>query len=627
MNKKRIDPITLEILTHKLWQVTDEAGITLRRICGSVIVTEAKDMFAGLCDAEGNIITCSIGVAGNAGIAKFAISNIIDTRSKDQDIYDGDVFFTNDPYVCSLHQADAFVAIPLFYDGQLISWSLTMTHLVDIGGADPGGFTPSATNVFQEGIRVSGLKIFERGKIRRDVIDALVNMTRNPALVELDLRAQMAAGAVMKRRVGEVIERYGIDTFKEVCQEIIKYAEKKVRARLAELPDGTWQSVVYMDNDTKTDKARKVLVTMTKEGDSLTFDYTGTDEQAPSYSNVGEVGARGSIFSGFAPFIAYDLPWCQGIINPLNIILPKGTLVRSSFPAACSMGSLGGGMVAVTGAVVAISKMLNSSEEYKELDVTALWGVISGTAAFAGVNQYGTDFVVQFMDQEAPGGGARPSKDGLDNAGHFFIPGGSCPNVEAYEVSFPILYLYRRQRMDSGGMGKFRGGTGGEFCLVLHDAPTGEVTMNVFGYGCEAGTNQGICGGYPGAGYRYLVARDSDINERLERGDLPKSIEELKGDIREVEVGKLFNLKNGDAFYFGWSGGGGYGDPIDRDTELVRKDIMNKLVSIRSATEIHGVVINPDTLEIDIEKTKRKREEIRKSRLTTQKDPKSLRTL
>jgi N-methylhydantoinase B len=317
--------------------------------------------------------------------------------------------------------------------------------------------------------------------------------------------------------------------------------------------------------------------------------------------------------------MAYDLPWCQGLINALNIIIPKGTLIRASFPAACSMGTLGGGFMAMFPAVVAISKMLNSSEKYKELDVTALWGSVTGVLILAGVNQHGAHFVASFMDVEASGGGARPVADGLDNAGHWPVPGGSCPNVETNEGMYPVLYLYRRQRVDSGGMGEFRGGVGGEYCLVLHDAPTGEVPANLFGYGLEAGVNQGICGGYPGSNYRYLMVRDSDIYEMLEHGDLPKSIEELKGNLQEAELHKPFSLKNGDAFYFGWSGGGGYGDPIDRYPELVRKDVMDRLVSLKSAKEMYGVVIDPKTLEVDVEKTEQKREEIRKSRLTAQK--------
>ena len=173
--------------------------------------------------------------------------------------------------------------------------------------------------------------------------------------------------------------------------------------------------------------------------------------------------------------------------------------------------------------------------------------------------------------------------------------------------------------MDSGGAGKFRGGVGGEWCVVLHDAPTEEIGLVAFGYNLEAGLNLGICGGYPGSGLNYLVARGSDINERLEHGDLPKSIEELKGNLQELEINKPSVVRTGDAIYYRWSGGGGYGDPIDREPGLVQKDVANGFVSLESAKEIYGVVIDPETLEIDIKKTEQRRGEIRRDRLAAPK--------
>ena len=620
MAKKRIDSVTLEILLHKLWQIADEAGIVLRRVSGSIVVIEAKDMFAGLCDASGHIITSGVGVSAHCGVARYSVEHLIERYSENPGIRDGDAFFINDPYICAMHQADAFVVAPIFYQEELVAWCVTMTHLLDIGGADPGGATPSAREVFQEGIRIGGIKIAEGGMIRRDVIDSIVNMTRVPGIVELDLRAQVAASTTVKERLKELIEHYGMDTFKAVCEEAIKYSELKLRARIAELPDGRWQSAVYVDDDSKTDRVYQIFVTMTKEGDSLTFDYTGTSEQAPSYSNVGEVGGQGGVFGAVAPLLAYDMPWSQGVLNPLNIIIPKGTLVRAKFPTPCSLGTLCGGLVGAGNAAVgAVSKMLNSSGNYEELDVTALWGAITGAPIIAGVDQYGASFVANFMDSEAAGGGATPTGDGIDSGGHFFIPGGSCANVETYEVTFPILYLYRRQVTDSGGAGRERGGVGGEWGLMLHDAPEGEAVANIFGYGTEAGMNAGICGGYPGIGFRYRIVRGSDIIERLGRGDLPESIEDFKGNLEVLKINELFTLKSGDVFSFRWGAGGGYGDPIDRDTERVQQDVINRLVSLTAARDIYGAGIDPETIEIDVKKTEQKREVIRQERLRAQK--------
>jgi N-methylhydantoinase B len=622
MGEKRIDPITLEILLHRLWQIADEAAIVLKRVSGSVVVIEAKDIIVALCDERGRVITSGVGVTLHCGIARYSIEYIIGKYAENPGIHDGDVFFINDPYICAMHQADGFVLTPVFYQKELVAWSITMTHLMDIGGADPGGITPSAREVFHEGFRFRGIKLAEDGMVRQDVIDSIVNMTRVPGLVELDLRAQLAAGTAVKQRLKELIEHYGVDTFKVVRDEAIMYSEIKLRARIAELPDGKWQSVVYLDDDSKTDKVYKIMVTLTKEGDSLTFDYTGTDEQAPSYVNVAGVGGEGGVFGAVAPLLAHDMPWSQGILNPLHIVIPEGTLISATFPAACSLGTLGGGALALYAAIGAISKMLNSADNYEELDVTALWGSVTGVAILAGVDQYGTPFVANFMDTEAAGGGATPSSDGIDSAGHVFIPSGSCPNVETYEVAFPILYLYRRQVTDSGGAGMFRGGVGGEWCVMLHDAPEGEAVANILGYGTEAGMNGGICGGYPGSGFQFLMIRDSDILGKFQQGDIPESIEEIEGNLEVLKLNELFTMKNGDVFSERWSGGGGYGDPIDRHPQRVRTDVVNKLVSVTSANEIYGVVMDIKTLEVDVKKTEQKRAEIRQRRLMAQKAPK-----
>jgi len=617
MVEKRIDPVTLEILLHKLWQITDEAAIVLKRVSGSMVVIEAKDIIAALCDARGRVITSGVGVTLHCGIARYSIEHIITNYGKEPGIHEGDVWFLNDPYICAMHAADGYVLTPIFHQGELVAWSVTMTHLMDIGGAEPGGFSPSARQVFQEGFRFSGIRLVEGGKVRKDVIDSMVNMTRVPGIVELDLRAQLAAGNAVRQRIGELIEHYGTDTFKAVCEEAIKYSEIKLKARIAELPDGQWQSAVYLDNDSKTDKSYKIIVTLTKEGDSLTFDYTGTDEQTPSYINVAGSGGEGGVFGAVAPLLAYDMPWSQGVLNPLKMIIPPGTVISARYPSACSMGTIGGGALALHSSIGAVAKMLNSSENFMDMDVTALWGAVTGVAILAGVDQYGTPFVANFMDTEAAGGGGTPTRDGMDSAGHIMIPGGSAPNVEAYEIAFPILYLYRRQVADSGGAGKFRGGAGGDWAIMLHDVPEGEVTVNCLGFGTEAGMNGGMCGGYPGAGFRFRMVRNSDIIERMRHGELPESIDELKGNLQALQINELTTMKDGDVLSEGWSGGGGYGDPIDRDPERVCKDVIDGLVSLNAAGKMYGVDIDSETFKVDIQKTEQKREEIRKKRLAT----------
>jgi N-methylhydantoinase B len=618
MDKIRIEPVLFEILRHKLWQITEQMSIAIRRVSGSTITCEAKDLSANLYDGQGTMLMCGCGVTAHASTMPFAIKHVIETCSEDPGIHDGDVFYINDPYISALHIPDGAVMTPIFYKGELVGWAQTMTHIVDVGGIDPGGFCPRATEIFHEGFRFPGIKIAEGGIIRRDVFNSMLNMVRDPGMVGLDLRAQLAAGTVARARIIELIECYGLDVYKAMCDEIVKYAEMRMRARLAELPDGTWQVVDYLDDDGMTDKAYRIVLTLTKKGDSLTFDFTGTDEQAPSYMNSGAVGVIGAVFAGVAPMLGYDIPWSQGILNPIKVVLPEGTVVRARYPAPCSMGTIGICAISLTMTVVALSKMLSSSEKYKE-DAIAAWGTSTGTWALAGLNQYKTFGVCIFMDQQALGGGAKSYADGVDVGGHFLIPAGSAPNVELYESRFPILYLFRRQAIDTGGPGKFRGGVGGEYCVALHDTPLGALRSIRFGYGSEVPIISGICGGYPGCNTCWMVVKDSDILERLERGDLPKEIKELKGELMRVRPNGVMPVTSKDVLYYRWHAGGGYGDPIDREPQLTRRDVVNGLVSIECAMDVYGVIIDPETLEVDAKKTEQKRGEIRKGRLEAKK--------
>lgn len=389
MAETKLDPITFEILSHKLWQITEEMGITLRRVSGSPVTVDAKDYMVGLYDADGTMIMCGAAVLFHVNVTRYAIEHVIKTYTDNPGIHDGDVYFLNDPYISALHTPDGAMLTPIFYQGELIGWAATMTHLVDIGGIDPGGHCPRAEDVFQEGFRLPGIKLVEGGEVRKDVFNCILNMSRDPGVVGLDLRAEIAAGETAKARLTELVQKYGVDTFKTLCRESLKYAEARMRARIAELPDGTWRIVDYLDTDGRTDKVYNLILTITKEGDSLTFDYTGTSEQAPTFVNCGEVGAEGGIFGAVAPHLAYDIPWNQGTTKPLDMRVPRGTVIRAKFPAPCSRGSIGGADLANVPAQFGISKMLDCTEKYKD-SASALWGVVGGGLGIAGVNQYGT---------------------------------------------------------------------------------------------------------------------------------------------------------------------------------------------------------------------------------------------
>lgn len=501
-----------------------------------------------------------------------------------------------------------------------MAWSGTMNHMSDIGSIDPGGFCPNAREIFHEGLRIGGINIAEHGEIRRDLEYTLLGMSRDPGMFGLEIRAQMAAGTTAKRRVLETIEEYGIESFKKLCADMRVYSEFHIRNRLKELPDGTWRTIEYFDDDGLTDRIYKCVTTLTKEADTLTFDFTGTSEQAPTYVNCAKPAVSGAVFTAIATLIGYDIPWNDGLMNCVKIIVPDGTIISATIPTPRSLGSIGGLLLCQNACVTVVSEMLLSSgiEKYRR-DASAQWNPSPSGVALAGVDQRDNFYVTIVMDENGGGMGARCYADGVDVAGMLAVPETLLPNVERMEYLFPMLYLYRRESMDTGGPGKYRGGCANEIAFTVHDAPLGVIDVIGHGFGSEAAIGAGLYGGYPAATWQHKVIIDSDINARIKDGTIPQNMDELNGTHEIMRAQFRKELHTNDVYYIHRSGGGGYGDPLDRKPELVRKNVINRRVSLESARKIYGVIIDPSTLQVDEKKTEQKRNRIREFRRSTAK--------
>lgn len=245
MSEGRLDPVTFEIVSHRLWQVTEDMASTIKNVSGSPVATETDDFGVGLFRPNGDILSAGFHASAQIAAMSQAIQEITRRYSDDPGIAEGDAFLFNDPYLGCLHPNDCEIISPLHYKGELIGWAGSMIHLVDTASIQPFGVNIKATEVFQEGLRFAGIKIVAGERVRKDVFESIVGMTRLPGLVGLDLKAQVAAGVVARRRMGELVERYGIDTVKAIEDELIRYGEARMRARLRELPDGTWRAVAY----------------------------------------------------------------------------------------------------------------------------------------------------------------------------------------------------------------------------------------------------------------------------------------------------------------------------------------------------------------------------------------------
>ena len=578
-----MDPITFSIIRHRLFRIVEEAVITLKHVSGTAITNEGHDLMVSLYRADGALLMGGVGFLHHLTSAAEACKAVI--RRFEGQIEPGDIFMLNDPYTAALHTSDVYLLAPIHHEGTLIAWSACFVHVSDIGAINPGGFAPDALDIFSEGFSTPGVKLISRGEMRQDVWDTVLNMVRSPEMVALDLRSLIACNNVARERMLALVEKYGAETVDQVGEVLIVQSEKLLRQRLLELPNGSWQSRQYIDvlGDTL-----KVLLTMSKQDDTLTFDFTGSSAQSPRGVNCTKWASLGGLFAPLFPLLCYDITWNQGAIAPINMILPEGTIVNCVRPAPVSIATVGAIQSVNNAACATIGKMLAASEKYAT-EATAVWHANHFAVFMVGRTRSGRIAIDTLTETFAGSGGARTYADGVDIGGEIPNPISRMANVETTEAAFPIRYLFRRRLCDSGGAGEYRGGVGGEFAIVPHG--TDSVTFVISGKGSKFPMSDGLAGGLPGAANDYVVYRGAENRPRMET-----DAADLAGNDEAVSFG-VFQLDQRDAFYVRWDGGGGVGDPLARLPERVEDDVVAGLVSEAAASEIYGAVMENGKLE------------------------------
>ena len=583
-----MDPITFSIIRHRLYRVVEESVITLKHVSGSAITNEGHDLMVSLYEADGTLLLGGVGFLHHLTSAAEACKSII--RRFDGDVHEGDLFLLNDPFTAALHTSDIYLVSPIHYKGELIAWSACFVHVYDIGAMNPGGFAPDAVDVFSEGFSSPGLKLVDRGNLRQDVWDTLLNMVRGPEMVALDLRSMIACNNVAKDRMVALVEKYGLPTFQETCKSLVTQSESRLRERLRELPDGSWQSRQYFD---VKGEVYKVLLKMTKKDDELTFDFTGSSPQSKYSVNCTKWASLGGLFAPLFPLLCYDITWNEGVIRPIKVIAPEGSIVNCTKPSPVSVATVGAIQSVNNAACTTIAKMLASHDKYED-QTSAVWHANHFAVFMFGKNQRGGDAIGILTETFAGAGGARTFADGVDIGGEIPNPISRMANVETVEAMFPVRYLFRRRLKDSGGSGEFRGGTGGEIALVPHDAPDGGMHYVLSGKGSKFPQSEGLNGGNPGALNDYVWVHSDD--SKASHNCFSQSLSSIPGEKESISWG-VFPLMGNDALYVRWNGGGGVGDSLDREPSAVLSDVINSLISPEAAKEIYGVVISNNLVD------------------------------
>lgn len=606
--RKPIDMVTFEVLRHRLWEINDEMGLIAGRISGSPAVYESGDFNTAILNAEGKGIFTGVYVIRQAAALDVVVQSVL--RDFKDDIHEGDMFMTNDPWSGALHAMDYAVVCPVFWHNTLVAWTGIVMHEMDVGGPRPGSWSVGASNAYEECPLIPPVKIIDAGVFKKDIESIFLRNTRTPEVNALNLRAKISAQVTTRDRLREIIHEYGIDVFLGVQDQILDYVRQTVRRRLAKLPDGSWFANALLDHDGVQNRLYKMKLAMKKVGDRLSFDFTGTARQAPGSINCAYSGLIGGVTQVLLPLLCFDLPWSHGaLLDCIDIVSEEGTINNCTFPAATSMATLNASQS--TGNLVweTMARMYGCSEDLRE-EVIGLGYGGANMAVLAGTKLNGRSFVNMFTDSVG-GGGARPFADGVNSCGNLIAPAYGIPNVERIEGLLPVLYAYRKEKRDTAGAGIYRGGVSLEYMILPHGIDS-SIKAVFFATGYSHVETKGVGGGLPGSIQRNFVLRDCDVRQQFEEGRIPLALDEVRCARVDIPEAKdVADLGPGDAWVNFCAGGGGYGDPLMREPEHVLRDVRLGFCSVGQARQLYGVALRDgDRMLVDDAATSTLRQEL-----------------
>ena len=607
---KKLDPITYEVIRHSLWNVNEEHGATIQRLSGSPVAMYALDLNPSILTEDGEFVYFGPYMQYMSGVTDTQVKWILENRSENPGIKDGDMFLANDPWVGAAHQQDVMLICPVFHEGELFCWVTNCLHQYDIGGITPSSFCMSAKDAFEEGILIPPVKIVEGGEIRKDIEDLYLRSSRKPDSVALDFRAQLAGNTTAKERVESLLRKYGGDTVKAVMRKILNDGEAAFLEKMSRLPDGVWRDRTYVECSRPGDrKTHQVQLTLRKAGNTLIFENDGTADQEGAM-NATFSGWRGSIMVALNQLLCWDQYFAiGGALRHVKFDPTPGTMNCANFPASVSTAPVQAMEISLYPAYNVLAKMIYADEEMRK-DIMCIGGTSQWPATiFRGKDQWGENFGYILVDPIGGAIGAFSTGDGISTGGQSRTPICKLPNIEHTEQTFPVLFLYRKELLDSGGAGLNRGGMSAETCFIPHNTAT--ITHDTLSSGNAVPTSTGMMGGYPATVNVYKFKKDTDILSRFGASALPSDISEVAGTEVTLELRQQnFQQDPSDVYAVVWTGGGGYGDPLARDPQKVAEDVNeNRAVSVQAAREIYGVVLKANG-EVDVAATASLRSEI-----------------
>jgi N-methylhydantoinase B len=520
------------------------------RTAYSQILNSSRDFSTAICDLDGRLIAQAEHVPIHVGALPFAARAV--TEFFGTDIHPGDVFLLNDPYHGGNHLPDLTAFVPVFAGDRPRFWSINRAHQSDIGGATHGAYNASATDIWQEGIRITPLKLYDRGEVRRDVMQMIATNVRHPRDFRGDLAAMIGSAHVGERRVLALAEEFGWAVTDAAIEAVLNGAERQTRAVIAEWTDGVYRGEALLDDDGRDNKDIHIRATVTKQGSDLTIDLSDSHDEVTSFVNSSYPNMYSAVVVALSYLIDPHTPKNDGTFRPITVIARPGTVVWANPGAPVTLAT----NHCAQEILEAIIKALAPSCPERAM---AGWGKRFRIAIQGKDPRTNKPFIWHFF-QARPGGGASSAGDGWPGAGEWQAAGGiKFGSLEVTEVRFPLFFRRHEFRPDSGGNGQFRGGPGGIVEMVVE---TEEPALaNTAGDGVVYGAC-GILGGEDGAPHHYMLY--SDNRE-------PRAI-------RTKETGLVINP--GDLLVLESGGGGGWGDPTERRDEDRARDAETGFVTV-----------------------------------------------
>ncbi len=622
--KRFDDPDEINLIRHKLQTACNESFDMVEQM-GAAPGAKWGDLISGVWTMHGDLAMASMG-----GVLIFSVLTqhpvkFILKYWKDEPtvgLKEGDVFMHNDARYGNIHNTDQSLVIPVFHEGELVCFTGAIVHEGENGATEPGGMPSAAESPYDEGLKMSPLLVGENYEFRRDIMTFLQNSVREPKLQLEGMKAKLFAAIRMKARVDDAIAEYGIDAVVATLRKTLTDTELEVRRKLRSWPNGKVRTNVFADGTLRENCLIRIRCELHKRDDELVIDFRGSSpEFLNRANNTILASAKGMLAQEFLSFVWPDLPRNQAVFAPMTVITDERSTLNCS-PEAPNAQSMMTFFPSFTAVQIGVPKFLYSAGE-RSTDIIAGWYNMIVTFIYGGVNQYGELVGNVCADLNGMGGAARWNRDGEHSIAPIFAPMADIGEQELIEEEVPLMKLVPNKLMrDSEGFGKFRGGHGYQQIATMKES-------SMWGYMCcsigsKFPTTYGVFGGYAPGSYPLCKVKGVNVFEVMEdRRDLLRySIEEIMNErpfpgatytshhmglqLEFAEPGELYMITQGS--------GGGYGDVLERDPELVAKDYLDGLISMRPVQQIYHVILDEKTGAVDVEATQKARDAEREKR-------------